>query len=192
MVHKLIHFASTQSFDSFLQAAFSSSSSRASHAACASGHAPAAAVRLQVWGDASRSHAKSGQLIIIARLLIRQRMPSSFVSLVLVVLCAAAYMHFTQPPSPAPPLSPPTQEPPHNQPQSPPPASKHESSSKQTLSAEARRVQSIIDEQVRETGGSEKIRRLYLVSASVELRNHQFRARRRRVMLLLMRFLRDY
>jgi hypothetical protein len=163
----------------------------ASHAARASGHPPAATVRLQVWWDASSSHAKSGQkLIIIARLLIRQRMPSSFVSLVLVVLCAAAYMHFTQPPSPAPP--PPTKDPPLNQPQSPPPASKQESLPKQILSAEARRVQSIIDEQVREEGGPEKIRRLGLVSACVELGNHQFRARSQRVLLLLMRFLRDY
>jgi hypothetical protein len=105
----------------------------------------------------------------------RRRMASAFKMAVLVVLCAAAYMHFTQPPSPAPP--PPTKDPPHNQPQSPPPASKQESPPKQTLSAEARRVQSIIDKKVRKTGGPEKIRRLELVSASVELGSHQFRVR---------------
>jgi hypothetical protein len=82
-------------------------------------------------------------------------MPSSFVtlvSLVLVVLCAAAYMHFT---------------------------------------SESRRVHSIIDEKVKKAG-SETADFLDLVSANLELGNHQFRARSQRVLLLLMRFLRVY
>ncbi len=65
-------------------------------------------------------------------------MPNAFVSLVLVVLCAAAYMHFTQPSSP------------------PPPAS--------ARITEARRVQSIID--IKSVG--EEVRTLDLVSASGE------------------------
>jgi hypothetical protein len=72
---------------------------------------------------------------------IQRRMPNALVSLVLVVISAAAYRHFEQPPGP-----------------SPPPAS--------TLGAEARRVQSIIDEKVRNASGTEAVRYLELVSTS--------------------------
>jgi hypothetical protein len=119
------------------------------------------------------------RLCLAACHLIRRKMPSAFVSLGLVVLCAAAYMLFALPSSPAPPLSPPTQERPPRaqQTQSPPPASKQEPRPKQTLSVEARRVQSIIDEQVRQAGGHEKADILNLVSASIEPGNRQFRKR---------------
>ena len=71
-------------------------------------------------------------------------MPNAFVSLVLVVLCAVAYMHFTQPPGTSPPPAQPS-----------PPS-----------------WQSIIDEKVRSAGGTEAVRSLDLVSASGEPRNH--------------------
>ncbi len=65
-------------------------------------------------------------------------MPNAFVSLGLVVLCAAAYMLFFQ----------------------------------SSLSAEARRVQSIIDQKVKEAGGPQYVKELNLVSASASNMKH--------------------
>ena len=91
-------------------------------------------------------------------------MPSTFVSLVLVVLCAA-YMHFSH-------------------------AEDGCHASSGPLTSESHRIQSIIDKKVREAGGLEKVRSLILVSAIVEPGKYQFRTRNQRVLLLLMRCLR--
>ena len=104
-------------------------------------------------------------------------MPNAFVSLGLVVLCAAAYMHLFQPTDkpplpPAPHASAPSPTPPSAQASSPEAlTSPHTSTTPQetptsSLSAEARRVQSIIDLKVKEAGGPQYVTKLDLVSAS--------------------------
>ena len=110
-------------------------------------------------------------------------MPSAFVSLVLVVLCAAAYMHFTQPSSPPPPASAQSAEARRVQSiiekesggeavRAPPPSAS-------AKSAEARRVQSIIE---KESGG-EAVRALFLVSASGEPKKSQHNTLKNRLQI---------
>ena len=106
-----------------------------------------------------------------------QIMPNAFVSLVLVVLCAAAYMHFFQPTDNLPPATPaphpsaPSPSPPYAQASKPEAlTSPHTSTTPQetptcSLSAEARRVQNIIDQKVKEAGGPQYVTKLDLVSA---------------------------
>jgi hypothetical protein len=105
-------------------------------------------------------------------------MPNAFVSIVLVKLCAAAYMHFFQPTvftslSPAPQPSAPSPTPPsaHASSPEPPTSTTPQETPTSSLSAEARRVQSIIDQRVKEAGGPKYVIKLDLVSASASNMN---------------------
>jgi hypothetical protein len=87
-------------------------------------------------------------------------MPNAFVSLVLVVLCATAYMHFFHPWDNLP-LSPAAA--PHPSAPSPTPPSASEANAAAEANAA---VQSFIDQKVKEAGGPQYVTELKLVSAS--------------------------
>ncbi len=89
-------------------------------------------------------------------------MPNAFVSLVLVVLCAAAYMYFFHPTNdrPLPPAAAP-------HPFAPSPTPPSASEAKVAAEANAA-VQSIIDQKVEEAGGPQYVTELELVSAALQ------------------------